>query len=70
MAHLRHRADGVNLPDERAVGLEEEEELEMQLVEPLTKLQLLEDRVRLIRGRQHRRNKTNAYIYLHTYKSI
>lgn len=41
--HLRNRADGVNLSDERAVGLKEEEELEMQLVKPLTQLQLLED---------------------------
>lgn len=43
VAHLRHGADGVNLANERAVGLEEEEKLKMQLVEPLTKLQLLED---------------------------
>lgn len=43
MAHLWHRADGMNLTDERAVGLKEQEKLEVQLVEPLTKLQLLED---------------------------
>lgn len=40
---LRNRADGVNLSDERAVRLKEEEKLEMQLVKPLTQLQLLED---------------------------
>lgn len=40
---LRNRADGVNLSDEWAVGLKEEEKLEMQLVKPLTQLQLLED---------------------------
>lgn len=33
----------MNLSDERAVGLKEEEKLEVQLVEPLTKLQLLKD---------------------------
>jgi len=33
----------MNLTNERAVGLEQEEKLEVQLVEPLTKLQLLED---------------------------
>lgn len=33
----------MDLANERAVGLEEEEKLKMQLVEPLTKLQLLED---------------------------
>lgn len=43
LAHLRHRADGMNLTNERAVGLKEQEKLEVQLVEPLTKLQLLED---------------------------
>lgn len=43
MAHLRHRTDGMNLTNERAVGLKEQEKLEVQLVEPLTKLQLLED---------------------------
>lgn len=43
VAHLRNRADGMNLSDERAVGLEEEEKLEVQLVKPLTQLQLLED---------------------------
>lgn len=39
----------MNLSDERAVGLEEEEDLEMQLVKSLAQLQLLGDR------KQHRR---------------
>lgn len=43
MSHLRNRADGVNLSDEGAVGLKEEEKLEMQLVKPLTQLQLLKE---------------------------
>lgn len=33
----------MNLTNEQAVGLKEEEKLEMQLVKPLTKFQLLED---------------------------
>lgn len=33
----------MNLTNERAVGLEQKEELEVKLVKPLTKLQLLED---------------------------
>lgn len=33
----------MDLTNERTVGLKEEEKLEMQLVEPLTELQLLED---------------------------
>lgn len=41
LSYLRHGADCVNLSDELAVGLEEEEKLEVQLVESLTKLQLL-----------------------------
>lgn len=33
----------MNLSDERAVGLKQEEKLEMQLVKPLTQFQLLKD---------------------------
>lgn len=33
----------MDLTYERTVGLEEEEQLEVQLVKPLTKLQLLKD---------------------------
>lgn len=33
----------MNLTNERAVGLEQKEELKVKLVKPLTKLQLLED---------------------------
>lgn len=51
----------MNLTNERAIGLKEQEKLEVQLVEPLTKLQLLEDiqteRVKFINGTGHRRNK-------------
>lgn len=52
----------MNLTNERAVGLEQQEELEVNLVEPLTKLQLLEDikdrnDFRFIRSRRHKNRR-------------
>lgn len=40
--YLWHRADFVHLANELAVGLIEQEQLEVQLVQPLAELQLLE----------------------------
>jgi hypothetical protein len=39
--HLGHGAHFMHLADELAIGLIEQEQLEMQLVQPLTQLQLL-----------------------------
>lgn len=40
--HLWYGAHFVHLPDELAVGLVEQQQLEMQLVQPLAELQLLQ----------------------------
>lgn len=40
--HLCFVFDGIHLADELAVGLEQEQQLEVQLVQPPAKLQLLE----------------------------
>ena len=42
-SYLGHGADGVHLANQLAVRLEQEEELEVELVEALTQLQLLGD---------------------------
>lgn len=52
----------MNLTNERAVGLEQKEELKVKLVKPLTKLQLLEDtsdkkKLRFIRSRDHKQSQ-------------
>lgn len=42
VAHLWHGADLVHLADELTVGLEEQQQLEVQLIQPLAQFQLLE----------------------------
>lgn len=57
----------MNLTNERAVGLEQKEELKVKLVKPLTKLQLLEDtsdkkKLRFIRSRDHKQSQSQIVV--------
>lgn len=57
----------MNLTNERAVGLEQKEELEVKLVKPLTKLQLLEDtndkkKLRFIRSGDHKQSQSQIVV--------
>lgn len=57
----------MNLTNERAVGLEQKEELKVKLVKPLTKLQLLEDtsdkkKLRFIRSRDDKQSQSQIVV--------
>ena len=62
-AHLSLSLDGVHSADELAVGLEQQQQLEVQLVQPATQLQLLHTH----RGELHTHTYTVHTQMIHTH---